>query len=200
MLHRYMSEPTWTSAQEAEADRLCAAVEAELEGALYGARISPVELVETAPITREGLVQTALPVIRVLELDGAALPEGTPLPPDYQLRPTKPGCGGRLFHVAVTSGVAGALEVGWPWVAPLAVLPPYTGGVVRVSYLGGWGPAPQLVEAILRKAATRMGNRHGDTVVTNGLSATATPPRPPENFTTEDLAALGPYRNLGWGG
>lgn len=197
-----MSEPQWTTGQEMEADRLVTGVESELAAALFGAVISPVPRTETAPITREGLVQTSLPVIRVTELDGATLADGDPLPPEYQLRNAAcTGCGGRLFHTAA-SGVTGALEVGWPWVAPLDLLPPYTGGVVRLSYVAGWGPVPGLVEAILRKAAARMSGRHADTVVTNGLTATPPAPSPPPAtgpFSADELAPLGPYRNLGWG-
>lgn len=192
-LHRYMSEPHWTAAQESEADRLCEAVEADLEAALFGMHITPVERIETAPLTREGLVDTAHPVHQVLELDGASLDPDDPLPEDYELR------AGRLFHRPV-GGVEGALASGWPWTPPLpTVVPPYPGGVVRIRYMAGWGDHPSLVDAILHKAADRMTRRHADVVTTTGLATQAPTAPPPQEFTPAELAPLGRFRNLGWG-
>lgn len=193
MLHRHMSEPRWTHAQEQEADRVCQAVEDDLAAALFGAVITPVERIESAPIDRDGLVDTQLPVHSVLELDGAPVAEGGPLPEGYDLRK------GRLYMTSGLSGSAGALAVGWPWIAPVDLVPPYTGGVLRIRYMGGWGPDPALVEAILRKAAARMGNRHADTMVISGLNATPPPTSTPTVWTEDELKPLGRFRNLGWG-
>lgn len=194
MLHRHMSEPRWTPAQEQEADRTCEAVERDLEAALFGAVITPQLRVEAAPIDRDGRIDTQLPVHTVLELDGAPVAEGAPLPEGYDLRQ------GWLYLTSPTVlGSAGALAVGWPWVAPVDLVPAYTGGVLHIRYMGGWGPEPALVEAILNKAAVRMSGRHADTVVLSGLNATPSPSSQPRHWTEQDLAPLARFRNLGWG-
>jgi len=201
MLNRYMSEPRWTTAQEIEADRHCAAVERELEGHLFGAKITPVPMTEVAAVGREGMVTTSLPVASVISLNGAPITtgdDGPVLPEGYSLRSH------RLWLASTTTD---AWTFGVPWFesrpSPYSGAPYYTGYSVTVQYLGGWGAEPALVEAILRKAARRMSGRHADTVVLTGLNAQpANAPANGEspNFTEDDLKALGPYRNLGWGG
>ena len=199
MLHRYMSEPRWTSAQEQESDRHVAAVERELEGALYGATISPVEMVESVTVSPKGRVDTSLPVLAVRSLDGVELPDGT-LPAGWVLRnhrlsvPTTPG----FVAATVTTPWLGSIGYGSGYGAvPAASYEvPYV-----LRYQGGWGAEPALVEAILRKAARRMSGQHADTIVVTGL--TAQPSGSPAasespNFTEDDLRPLGRYRALGW--
>lgn len=195
-LHRYMSEPRWSTAQEQTADEILAGVESDLEGALYGAVITPQLRIETARITPEGLVQTSLPVHRVLALDGVVLAASDladpqtdlPLPTDYTL------VNHRLRHAV--SAVDRSLAAGWPFIAPALSA---SAGVVPIRYMGGWGKVPALADAIKRKAAARMGNRHADTMGVTGVTA-ASPKTVAavEEFTDADLRSLGRFRNLGW--
>lgn len=199
MLHRYMSEPRWTTAQESEAERHCAGVERELEGHLYGARITPLPVNEVVPVTREGMVATSLPIASIASINGLAVvtdQDGPTLPDGYSLRDH------RLWLASTT---ADAWAFGVPWFdrqRGYSGAPFYTGYSVALQYMGGWGAEPALVEAILRKAARRMAGRHADTVVLTGLNAQPAnaPPNEPPHFTEDDLKALGPYRNLGWAG
>lgn len=203
MLNLHMSSPQWTAAQAAEAERVGNAVERELSAALYGAPITPVPRSEVVTVTREGMVATSLPVARLDSLNGLTIvtdpTTGAPtnLPAGYTLRDH------RLWQ-DLTAG-AGAFGVPW-WGGPgevsFASGPYYTGYSVALTYLGGWGPEPALVEAILRKAAVRMSGRHADTVVISGLNAQPSnrQPRESPNFTDEDMRSLGRFRALGWGG
>jgi len=193
MLHRYMSEPAWTPAQEQEADRVCAAVESELEGALGATRITPVDWTETVPVTRDGVLDTTYPVLAVLGIGGVEIAEGDPLPDGYVLREG---------HLVMTD-TAGALDplgaLGWTTrTGTPPPDPPYTGAWVALHYRAGWGEHPALVEAILAKAAIRMGNRHADTMVISGMTAAPPPPAPSRGFTLEELERLGRFRRLGW--
>ena len=203
MLHRHMSEPSWTTAQETEADRLVVAVEQELSARLYGAPITPVPRSEVVTVSREGLVATSLPIATLTSLNGLAITTDpvtglpTNLPSGYSLR------GHRLWQ-DTAAGLP--LAFGVPWFdsarAAYSDYPYYTGYSVAVQYLGGWGAEPTLVEAILRKAAARMSGRHSDTVAITGLNAQPanTSPQLSPDFTDADMKALDRYRSLGWGG
>lgn len=202
MLRQHMSEPQWTTGQQAEADRLVDAVERELSAALYGAPITPVPRSEVARVTREGMVATSLPIATLTSLNGVAIvtdDTGPILPGGYSYRDH------RLWQDDATLAAAGAYGVPW-WGGPgettFSSAPYYTGYSVAVQYLGGWGPEPALVEAILRKAALRMSGRHADTVVITGLNSAPAnqASRESPNFTEDDMRSLGRYRALGWGG
>lgn len=197
-----MSNPAWNEAQAADADRTLAAVEADLEAALFGARITPVRRTEAARITRDGRVDTSLPVSTILSFDGAAPPAELPAdelprwaPPGYEKRD------GYLWQLA-PGGAAAALAVGWPWIPgePVYALPPYSDLVVPITYLGGWGSQPALVDAIIAKARDRLTGVHADVVRTAGLAARDAVPAKPYHFTADELAALSRFRNLGWAG
>lgn len=205
MLHRHMSEPRWTNAQEAEAERVVEAVERDLAAALYGAQITPVARTEVVPVTREGMAATSLPVDSIQSLNGVpivttddvpALPEGWTLR-DHRLW-TPP--------TAVPLQLGAQLVVS-PWddrygYDAYSGGPFYTGLTVAVAYMGGWGGEPAIVGAILEKAAIRMSGRHADTVVITGLNAQAAnrAPNASPNFTEDDMRSLGRFRALGWGG
>lgn len=200
MLHRAMSEPKWTTAQQAEAERLVDAVERELSAALYGAPITPVPRNEVVGVSREGMVSTALPVAAVVSLNGVAVdaaPEGgvQVLPTGYTLR------NHYLWRDDVSSG-ARTYDLQWlyEYRQPAGSALPYTGLSVAVQYLGGWGAEPSLVEAILRKAKIRMSGAHSDTVVITGLNSAPAngQPRESPNFGDDDMKALGRFRALGW--
>lgn len=205
MLHRHMSEPRWTPAQEAEADRVVQAVERDLSAALYGAPITPVPRNEVVSVTREGMVSTSLPVAQLVSLNGSTIvtdpTTGAPtnLPAGYSLRD-------HWLWQSFAAGESwgGAFGVPW-WNAPAGPTytgaPYYTGYSVAVTYLGGWGAEPALVEAILRKAAVRMSGRHADTMVITGLNAQPAnqASRETPDFTDQDMKSLGRFRNLGWG-
>lgn len=203
MLHRHMSEPRWTPAQEDEAERLCAAVERELSAALYGAQITPVPRNEVVGVTREGMVDTSMPIASITSLNGVSITstdDGPVLPTGWALRDHRlwvPATGDP-YALGVPSYLRRPVAVGpYSGSAPF-----YTGLTVALQYLGGWGAEPTLVEAILRKAKIRMRGAHSDTVVISGLNAQAPNASTQESpyFTDDDMRALGRYRNLGWGG
>lgn len=199
MLHRHMSEPRWTAAQEAEAERLVDAVERELSAALYGAQITPVPRNEVVGVTREGMVATSLPVATIISLDGVAIAtteDGPVLPAEWLLRDH------RLWSLAVAGGPVQLYGLPWSRDVGYTGGPFYTGATVALQYMGGWGSEPTLVEAILRKAHIRMSGAHSDTVAVTGLNAQPANQQTRESpyFTDDDMKSLGRFRALGWGG
>lgn len=169
-LFRYMSEPEWTPAQHDEADRVCAALETELEAQLGGTHLTPVRRRELAAVTEPGLVATSLPVAVVHAAGGTPAADGQV--PGFDVRD------------------------GWLWVIDPATVT----DTVLVDYDGGWGAHPTLVAAILRKAEILMEGQHSDAIQKVGLDARQAPSAPPRYFTPDELAALGTFRRLGWAG
>lgn len=169
-LSRYMSEPSWTAAQQSEADRVTAALESELETQLGGTRITPVRRRELAAVTESGLIATTLPVA-VLHAAGG-----------------RPAVDGLVDGFDVRDR--------WLWVIDPATVV----DTVLVDYDGGWGEHPTLVAAILRKAELLMEGQHSDSVMKVGLDTRKGPSAPPRYFTPDEINALGIFRRLGWAG
>lgn len=191
-VNRHLSSPAWTSAQFAEAEDLCEEIEATLADQL-NTPITPKPYSETAAILDSGLVATAYPVASVSVLNGQTIAEGDPLPAgwvlvDHRIRQQPPN---PLTLTVSTlalfpSGVAARAQ-GF--------------GAVGVSYQAGYGNEPTLRITILEKVAAIMLNRHDDTVIARGLdaSAPAAVPGSAGNWTEQELAPLGRFRNIvGW--
>jgi hypothetical protein len=170
MLYRYMSEPQWTAAQDSEADRICAALESELESQLGDTHITPVRRTEVVAVTEQGLLVTSLPVHAVRRVGDLSAVDGVVA--GYDLRDR------------------------WLW----AIDPTSVPTVARVDYDGGWGAHPTLVAAILRKGEVLMEGQHSDAVMKVGLDTRQQPSAAPRYFTPDELATLGTFRRLGWAG
>lgn len=199
-LRRFMSNPRWSPEQTQVAADLCAQVESSLEAALGGTRITPVPRTETANIlARTGLVDTDYPVHAVQDLDGVTVADGDPLPDGWTLD-------NHRLSRGLTSGTNYPSLLTLPSVTLSGLNSWGTGisgnpysSIVTLTYLAGWGPEPALVNAILRKAAAFMQNRHSDVVVAVGLDAAAAPSPAPETWTVDELSALGRFRRLAMG-
>jgi hypothetical protein len=180
-LHKYMSEPEWSDAQEQAAQSVLNGLEGELEDRLFGAPISLREPVtEIAFVTaRSGIVMTEYPVGAVSAIGDVVIGEGDPLPTGYALRD------GRV-RVA-------------PSPAP-SYLAPYPGdrglASVTLTYSPGWGKAPALVQAIKEKAATVMTWYHDDTMVARATDGQKLPQLPPRTWTDDEVKSLDTFRNL----
>jgi hypothetical protein len=216
-LRRFMSNPQWSAEQTEVAEELCVDLEVGLADALGGTFITPVAIAETAPVLiGSGQVDTRYPVSMVLAIGGVAVDEGDPPPDGFVVRDY------RLYRLAELTGLTAT--TGSPFVA-VSELPSWGAawmgqsagwisgagpsehgvgavysGAVAVEYMAGWGAHPSLVNAILRKAAAFMENRHSDVAVAVGLDAQAPPKPTPEEWTDIELARLGRFRRLGIGG
>jgi hypothetical protein len=200
-LRRFMSNPSWTPEQTQVAEDLCIELETGLEDALGGTRITPVPCAETARIVAvNGQVHTRFPVFSVTSLDGVAVAEDDPLPTGYVLDQHA------LYYRSAVSTANLLDAAGWVAISGLASWGDAWGGQnatnaysgsVAIEYMAGWGAHPSLVNAILRKAAAFMDNRHSDVVVATGLDNQAPPKPTPEDWTDVELARLGRFRRLG---
>lgn len=190
-VNEYLSQPFWNESQWAEAERLCVEREDDLAGRLVSP-ISPIPYSESATVLDTGLVATTYPVFSVTEFLGLPVDEDNPMPVGWVLRQhrvrAQPG-----LSVPALGSAWGAL---WPVTGGAA--PRIQGsGQVAIVYEAGWGPVPALVNAIVRKVAGVMKNRHDDTIVTDdaGSASGRQTPTAPEEWTDNELAGLGVYRN-----
>lgn len=192
----YLSSPFWTDGQWEEAERLCVEREDDLAGRL-SSPIEPIGWSEIAPVLDTGLVATIYPVVAVTEFLGEPVDEDHPLPTGWRL------VGHRVradIDSVVTSwSLSGTLSVGLFGAASRI----QGAGQVSIAYRAGWGEVPTLVNAVLRKVAAIMKNRHDDTLVTDdaGSASGRQTPTVVEEWTEGELAGLGTFRNprgLAW--
>jgi hypothetical protein len=132
-------------------------------------------------------VATRQVVHKVVSIDGAALAEEDPLPDGWLLQPKQK----RLYRVTSSPPTLTLSSIG----LATALAHVRSIGSVNLIYEGGWGAEPSIVLAILKKAAAIMRNWHDDTVSTRGTDASRPAPAE-ENWTEEEIKALGRYRNL----
>ncbi|MBC8092165.1 MAG: hypothetical protein H7Y15_09560 [Pseudonocardia sp.] len=187
--NRFLSSPQWTPEQWEAAGDVLNGTEANLASALYGTRIATAPMTEAVPvIAKSGQVATSFPVSVVTSVNGAGVPDGAVAPVGWRLDRH------RLYRVNVSAltGVSMLSGLGTRVAAPYA---PYD-EVVTVSYLGGWGPEPDLVLAIMRKAKMIFLNNHDDSVSARAMSGDAPAPLPEEKWTDDELAPLGRFRRL----
>lgn len=188
-LNDYMSSPEWTPEQTTAVQDVLDGLERELESALYGAWITPRRITEVAPILRSGLVATTQVVHTLHRIGDVVVDDAHPpvLPwvlRDHRLRTLSPGSPPASFTLGEAAG----------WGSGRADTVDSVGRVV-VDYDGGWGEDPALVLAILRKAANWANNWTEDSIRITDTDG-ATPPPMTEEWTADELAALGVYRNL----
>jgi hypothetical protein len=183
-LHKYLSEPEWSSAQQQTAQRVLDGLESQLEDRLYGAPISArPPITETAFVTAQrGIVMTEFPVNAVTEIGGTTVPEGDPLPAPYSIRDG-------YVRVATTSEMS---MLGYPSYPP----PRSALSQVTLTYSPGWGKVDALFQAIQEKAATIMTWYHDDTMAARATDGQKLPQLPPRNWTDDEVKSLETYRNL----
>lgn len=180
-LHKYLSEPEWSSSQEQTAQSVLNGLESQLEDRLYGAPISPrPPITETAYVTpRSGIVMTEFPANAVTAIGDVLIAEGDPLPTGYVLR-------GGYLRLAPTP-------------AP-TYLVPYPGdrglAAVTLTYSPGWGKVDALFQAIIEKAATIMTWYHDDTMTARATDGQKLPQLPPRTWTDDEVKSLDTFRNL----
>lgn len=186
-LSAYMNNPSWSEEQREEAEKICAEREARL-GSLLNTPLTPIPWVETVAVLSTGLVATTYPVFAVTTLNGAAVPDGGPLPDGWVIQ------NNRLRATSAT--VPSSLTLG-SLMPSVGVFGRVDGiGSVSVEYQAGWGPLPALVDSILEKAKAVMTNRHDDTITIRDLDAEAPAPEK-EDWTDDEITKnLGIYRNL----
>lgn len=188
-LNNFMSSPQWTGDQEKGVEDILAGLERTLESSLYNAFITPRPCVEDAPILKSGLVATRQRVQSITMLDGTTIPEGDPLPSgwviDARFRLRRIGSIPLLTPLSISSYS--------PFANPMDHV--RSTGWVSLTYLGGWGDDPGLALAIMKKAADITRNMHDDTLTTSGTDGSQ-PARVPQEWTDDEIAALGTYRNL----
>lgn len=190
-LNDYMSSPEWTPEQVSAVEDVLAGLERELEGALFGAWITPRPTFEVAPILRSGLVATTQVVHAVTAINGTTVDGTHPLAPpwvvrDHRLRTMTPGAVPVLTPFSLSAPTA--------WDAGRAGATDAVGSV-SVEYEGGWGADPAIVLAILRKASNWALNWTEDSIRIRETDGT-TPPPLTEEWTAEELAGLSAYRNI----
>lgn len=186
-VNKYLSEPFWTESQWAEAETLCLEKEDELAARLVSP-ISPTPYEETVTVLDSGLVATTYPVASVSSFLGAPVDETHPLPAgwvlvNHRVRAT-PASTLTInpLGMSIMGGVASRIQ---------------GDGQVSIGYEAGWGGVPALVNAILRKVAAIMKNRHDDTLVTDDAGSATGKQKPTvvEEWTDNEIATLGVFRN-----
>jgi hypothetical protein len=202
-LNNYMSSPQWTEEQKEAVLDILDGVEAELEGELSGAYLTPREMFEVAPILPSGLLATRQPVYSVLSVDGVDVDDTHPLQlpwvhTEHRLRHTATtGVPPGVLTLPSTSDAWGSANV--PRVE--------NAGQATVRYLGGWGPyrpisaaripTSALEFAILKKARAITNNRFDDTIGVNGTDNENVNRPERESWTDAELKPLGIFRNIG---
>jgi hypothetical protein len=184
-LNRFMSSPRWTEDQREEAADLLEEVEGSLADRL-NTKISPVDMIESAPILDTGLVSTRYPVFSVSRLNGVdivndVLPSGWVVS-DHWLRTQNPPGFFSLPSVPFTLG-------DWPSTHTAGI------GTASLTYKAGLGNVPAIRLAILRKSAVIFNNRHDDTIVVRDLDATEPVKLGPEDWSELELANLSRFYN-----
>lgn len=173
----YLSHPTWSDAQIRACEQEIDAKTTALEG-WFRVPIEPVERTEYAPIYRTGLVATTAPIYTLLALDDVPVVDGMP-PAPYELRDGV-WLYNRDYDGAVNRYTSRPFDI-------------TVGGEgylkVAVRHLAGWGGAPDIVNAIIRKVGAVMLNRHDDTVVARNLD-TESPKPLDEDWSDKELMML----------
>lgn len=192
-LNRFMNSPEWTEDQKLAAEDVVAGVERTLEDALFGAYITPRLMSEVAPVLRSGLVATRQVVKSVSHIDGVAIELDADTPLAYPWTLTEH----RLRRMgsptpALSFGVGGSTTA---WGGSTV---PYTDAVgeVEVVYMGGWDDDAGLVLAMLKKSQSIMMNRFDDAIRARNMDAERSQVTFSEDWTEDELATLGTYRNL----
>lgn len=189
-VNRYLSDPFWTENQWTEAETLCVEKEDELAGRLVSP-ITPIPFSEVAAVLDSGLVATTYPVVTVTAFLGDPVDEDNPLPEGWAL------INHRVRNTA-NAPALGTLTSSTFWtLSNGAASRIQGGGRVNIDYQAGWGAAPALANAVLRKVAAIMKNRHDDTLITDdaGSASGKQTPTVREEWTDNELATLGVYRN-----
>lgn len=186
-LNRFMKEPKWPPSVYEEAADLVVTLEGTLEDRL-NTFITPRPWSERAAILPSGLVHTTYPVASVTSLDGVAVVGGV-LPTGWTIS----NHWLRYDASAVSVPPSFSLMTGWSYGAAARV---ESVGSVNVVYGAGLGDVPSIRLLLLRKGKTIMENRYDTTVIARNLDTTAPPPVVREDFTDEELAPLGKYRNI----
>jgi hypothetical protein len=192
-VNRYLSEPFWTESQWAEAEALCVEKEDELAARLI-TPITPITFEEVATVLDSGLVATTYPVVAVTTFLGEPVDEDHPLPEGWALINSRV----RLRPANAVLPVLGALGMTSFWQVSFGAASRIQGGgQVNIAYQAGWGAVPALVNAILRKVAAIMKNRHDDTLITDdaGSATGKQTPTVVEEWTDTELMTLGIFRN-----
>jgi hypothetical protein len=198
-VNRYLSEPFWTESQWAEAETLCVEKEDELAARLV-TPITPVPYEETATVLDSGLVATTYPVVTVTSFLGEPVDDTHPLPQGWGLINGRV----RLRPADAVIPVLGTLGMTSFWQVSLGAASRIQGNsAVNIGYQAGWGAVPALVNAILRKVAAIMKNRHDDTLLTDdaGSATGKQTPTVVEEWTDAELMTLSIFRNprgLAW--
>lgn len=186
-LNKFMSSPEWTNDQTLAVGDVLDGLERTLESKLSNAFITPRPCVEDAPILESGLVATRQRVQSITVLDGTTIPEGDPIPTGWVIDARH-----RLRRVSAPP-LLSAVPISAYVTNPMGHV--RSTGWVALTYLGGWGEDPGLRLVIMKKAANIVRNMHDDTLATSGTDGSQ-PARAEEEWTDEEIAALGTYRNL----
>jgi hypothetical protein len=186
-LNRFMSTPRWRDEMWEEAEDVLEGLESQLAGKL-NSPITPIPFAETVAILGSGQVDTTYPVASVTTINGTTVAAGA-LPAGWRMQQH------RLFADSASSmsspfTLAG-FSGGFGLVGRSAGV-----GSATVEYMAGWGPAPALRLAILKKARTIMNNQHDDTLITRDTDGNSPPPLPPEEWTDAEMKDLEIFRNI----
>lgn len=186
----YLSNPPWTASQEATCRQLIARREAELARWLgWGLPLTPTDRAETARILKSGLIATSAPVYQVHEIAGVPVADGVfgaELPEPYVWRYEG------WVSVPEDTAIPGYIT------RPFSITDGFRGvRSVLMRYAAGWGPAADIVGAVVMKVAATMENRHSDTVVARAMDAKE--PSPLKEEWTEDELKMLSSRRRPWG-
>lgn len=198
-VNSYLSSPFWSEDQWTEAEKLCVEREDDLLIAQLSSRpVDTEDYRETAAVLDTGLVATTYPVLAVTEFLGSPVDDDHPLPDGWAL------VGHRVRMDPNAASPVTWSSYGTLWPRPSGAASRIQGsGEVSIAYRAGWGEVPALVNAVLRKVAAIMKDRHDDTLVTDdaGSASGRQTPTLTEEWTDAELAGLGAFRNprgLAW--